>query len=262
MKLNRTLLTTIAVMGLVITEHSAHSALVYNTGDLFLAFRATGSTGATQDYVVDIGQYSQFTTTTNTFALSLGDIGQDLEDKYGSGWFSRSDLFWSITGTPYDGVTVTTPTLYVSRARTDVNTPATAWLGRSNSAQVSTASSFQALAGAFASVGTATGNSSVATFQNVGDSNSYASFTKPTLTTDFNVWNTIQGTSSAVQDLFQVNPVFNQAAVRQGSFQFDSDGNLYFTGASVPEPSTVALVGVASAVALYMTRRRRQTLAS
>lgn len=263
MKLKRMFIAM--TIGFAFTGQPA-KALVYTAGDLFLGFRATGSTGATQDYLVNIGQYTQFTTSTNTFTLNLGSLGADLSLVYGNDWYSRSDLFWSISGTPYDGALVETPTLYVTRQRSNVNTPATAWLGRSNSAQTTTASAFQALAGNYVTTGSATANSSVATFQNVGDPNSYASFIKPTLSTDFNVWNTIQGsfangTAGSVLDLFAVNPVFNQTSVRQGSFQLNNSGELSFTGAAVPEPSTVTLIGLGAAVGLYMVRKRRNTTA-
>src|SRR5262249_29863605 len=79
----------------------AQSTLNYTNGDIFIGFR---STDGTQNYIIDIGQASQFTSGTS-FTLSLGNVGADLAAVFGSNWLTRIDsgtgntaLLWSVFG--------------------------------------------------------------------------------------------------------------------------------------------------------------------
>jgi PEP-CTERM motif len=252
---------------------AANAALVYTNGDLFLGVRASSNLGATQDYLVDLGPASQFTTTA-AFTLSLNgsNLGADLVSLFGANWNTRLDVFWSVSGTNLPGDP--SNTLYATRARSDVLTPALAWNGRSNSAQGTTNSLFNQLAGQYAANGTATGNSSVATFQNTSDPNSYASFQpggvnssgisfkafSPSIEGSF-----ANGTSGSVIDLFRVIPdtvlpVGDLPGERLGSFKVDDNGALSFTGAVVPEPTSFMLLGSGSAL-LGLLRRRQPVVA-
>jgi len=264
------LLALLLLVLAVLLQVSAFAYPSYQTGDLLLGFRATGTPGVTQDFVVDIGPLQHYVNATGSFTVTgLGNIAADLLTVFGSSWNTRSDVFWGIVGTDYDGGTVTTPTLYVTRQRNAPGTPATPWKGRSVIAQTSTVTLFQQLTGEFKTEGGVAGgvgstNSPVAVIQNTVDAgkNAYASFTKPTLTTDFNVWNTIQGnfgngTAGTVLELFQVNPVLNQNAVSIGTFNLSDGGVLTFTpttstaiSGSAPTPTTGTATGISTTAAV------------
>src|SRR4051794_22885280 len=94
--------TRSALLGLflAILGVSEASAVTYQAGDLFLGFRATGAPGSTKDYLVNIGQASQFTAAAAPLTLSVGDLATDLNASslFDSNWKNRADVFWSISG--------------------------------------------------------------------------------------------------------------------------------------------------------------------
>ena len=92
-----TLLAAIAATGAFTS--STNAALVYNDGDLILAFRATGGTGGTTNVLLNIGSASVFRDATSQFTLSLGNLDADLDAIFGGGWNTRIDLNWSVSGT-------------------------------------------------------------------------------------------------------------------------------------------------------------------
>ncbi len=263
--MKRTLLTALIIASIGgLTGSTARAVLSYTAGDLFLGFRASGGTGATQDYLVNIGQLSQFSLQNGaSFSLSLGNIGADLTSLYGADWNTRSDVFWSVSGTDYDGGAVIVPTLYATKPRNfaDLGTPSTPWKGRSTSLQTSTASQFQALHIYYTQNGTATVNSAAATFQDASADNSYAFFTAQAL--DFDVWQTIEGSflngaSGTVLDYYKIDPVFNQNAARLGIFTINNAGTVTFT--AVPEPATLALLAMALVIFLRIAVQRRDAV--
>jgi hypothetical protein len=237
-------------LSLSILPLTAAAALPVNDGDLFLGFRASGGTGATLDYLVDIGSAANYTGAGSAFQVgSIGNIGADLTATFGSNWSTRADVFWSVSGTNLAADTVNT--LYATRSRTNVNTPATPWLRRSPSAQSAADSKFDALALRYQNLGVATGNSQVATIQNTTDTNSYASY-QPGGTTEnsagisFGAFNpsvegNFGGASGSVLDLFKVesSTTAGLPSVWIGSFTVSASGQLTFTPASVTT-STVA----------------------
>lgn len=253
MKLNvlfSTALLTLAGLAWPVT--SANAALAYSAGDLFLGFRGTGDAS---DYLVNIGNVSQFaslspggTVTVNTG----GSISDDLATAFTASWSARTDVFWSISGTTYDGTTDLVPTLYATRARSNASVQSTPWVGRSNSAQVGSVSQLQALAGKYVQDGTAAGTS-VATFQTASASNSYANLTAPA--SDFSIGGSIEGKPVSVLDFYRIDPVFSQPATYLGSFTLDGNGVATFTAAAVPEPSAWGLLG-AALLSLIIIRRR------
>jgi len=258
-----------AIAGILLTAHAAKAA--YTTGDLLLGFRATGNPGSTVDLLVDVGPVSQFTTTA-AFTLSLGGLGTDLTSLFSQtsptalDWFSRPDLYWSITGTDYDGGVQTIPRLFVTREETTPGTYSTPWKERSTIAQTSTVTLFQQLSGEFNNIGgiaagAAAPNTSNAVIQgNIGaGTNSYSSFTAPAL--DFSVWTTVEGSfkngpSGSVLDLYQLDPVANANGTRLGSFAINSAGTVNYTGtAAVPEPGSGVLTAAGLLLASFARRR-------
>lgn len=259
----------LALAGAAILSPSAH-ANTYTTGDLFLGFRLDGGT---TDYLVDIGSYTQFTTTAN-FTLSLGNIGADLTSLFGAGWNTNASIHWSISGTPYDGTN--SAILFATRERTNVNTVATLYKGKSNSTQSTTAGYLQTLAGGYNDVGegatsAASTNSSVAVSQTASATNSYNAFTSDSGAygnPDFKTWTSIEGTfkngtAGSVLDLQQINPTNNLSATFLGSFSLDDSGDLTYIGATaVPEPSTYVMTAVGGLAMLTLLRRRKTRFAA
>jgi len=106
---NRILALLIAIAGLPPLAHATTlpASVQYNADDLMMGFHAPGNgTGANTCYVVDIGQPDIYKNAApgSTIVVgnvrNLGNIGQDLADNYGAQWYTRSDLLWSISGTP------------------------------------------------------------------------------------------------------------------------------------------------------------------
>ena len=93
MKLTSRLATMFVASASLLAVSSAGAAS-YSAGDLLLGFRATGGTGQTTDYIINLG--SSTTIRDASIGTSLGDYGTDLTATYGSGWASRSDLFWGL----------------------------------------------------------------------------------------------------------------------------------------------------------------------
>src|SRR4051812_39247272 len=79
----------------------AQTPVTYTAGDLLLGFRASGGAGALQSYEVNLGQASIYRDASGAFTVSnLGNISADLVLLFGPNWFDRSDVFWSVSGTP------------------------------------------------------------------------------------------------------------------------------------------------------------------
>ncbi len=99
MRLLTTAVLALAGLGLTVKPASA-AAVSYSNDDLFLGFYASGGTGSSFDYLVNIGQASIYRDATGAFALNIGDIGADLSATYGSDWNTRSDLYWAFLAAP------------------------------------------------------------------------------------------------------------------------------------------------------------------
>ena len=148
-------------------------------GDLFLGVHATGGTGATQDYVVNIGPASQFLTGSAT--LTVKNINADLTLLYGGSWATRTDLFWGIVGSTGSFAPIgdePAKTLFATRARTGVGLPNLPWQRQSESSQGAATNKINSLASAFntsGSVGLTTANAVV---RLTTSTNSWASYQK------------------------------------------------------------------------------------
>ncbi|MGH8046230.1 MAG: PEP-CTERM sorting domain-containing protein [Chthoniobacterales bacterium] len=270
----KSLLNTTALLGaamLLLGGHSAKATLTYSAGDLFLGFRATDGQGANKDYLVNIGQASLYAPGGGSFNLNtvgVTGLAADLSANtlFGSEWNTlRSDdsvVTWAVFGTTYTGAgAFTSPVLFVTNQRdqSNISIQSTPWEQRSNGAQLTTVSKFQQVAGYYKDFGVATVNDARGTLQDATNASSYGKFTSTGL--DFAVWATIQGdfsngTSNSVLDLYRIDPGSSDS-VYQGSFRINDSGIVTYT-AAVPEPSSVALVGVvASLVAIIAYRRRK-----
>src|SRR5581483_3649709 len=107
MKIKKLTTTALAALaGLAFVAPSA-KALTYSDGDLLLGFRATGGSGSSTDYLIDLGAFTQFTlggtyySPGSAVTLSLSGIKTDLDNTYGSDWFTNAttNVLWGIAGT-------------------------------------------------------------------------------------------------------------------------------------------------------------------
>ena len=269
-------ITLTALATVVLTANAfAQATLNYNEGDLMMGFRATGGTGATQDYLVNIGPASSYTGG-GSFALSIGNTGADLTALYGSSWSTRTDVMWSISGTP--GNLTSTPsdparTLFASAPHGALGEPATPWNRQSGSAQGGTANKMGAMAIAFesteGSANMSTANSDFALIQTVSSVNSYASFmpggVNSNPTTAFSTFNPgIEGSlgspGGSSLDLFRMlSGSAGPPGTRTGTFSLNSLGAVTFV--PVPEPGSAFLTAAAAGLLLLKRSRRRPVTA-
>jgi hypothetical protein len=180
----QTKLRQLAAAALTLLGAQAHAALPYTDGDLILGFRAGSGQGGTTSYAVNIGSVSQFVSAAAKTVTIPGNIAADLETIYGSDWHTRSDVFWSISGTQFSaGNGFSNRTIFVSKAEATAGTQSTPWPRVTLSAQQPVALRVQAVgltgyaAGTTATTPgqTESTNSSVGLIQDNGAANSYAS---------------------------------------------------------------------------------------
>ena len=258
----RTSLLALAGSLVGIAHSSAAIVAAPSSGDVFLAFRASGGTGASTSYIIDLGQGSQFSTAVpgSTITLNpIGDIGADLVATYGANWNTRSDLFWGVFG----ATDTVNPTLYASHERTDVDTQSGAWPQLTQGARSSVKTEILSVTSGINGYqgSEATLNSAFATLQsNSGQASSY-NFQVTNGGTDFgsqSQWSSIEGdfgegVANTTLDLYRLRSSA-PAVGYLGSFGLDSGGELSFT--AVPEPS-LSLLGVVGTTLLVIGRRRR-----
>lgn len=257
----------------LVAPTKSEAALTYNDGDLFLGFRATGGTGSSVDYLVDLGSYSQFTNASTPFTLSLGSIGADLDAQYGS-WQNRADFLWSVSGVQKVANTYSANTMFVTNMHTTNLTlgvqDSTAWTRPGVSTAQSPALKMQNM-GSYFAMGSGqpsaveSTNSSFALIQPTGNSNSYRSFFPGGLNTtgssDFGLFNSANGiegnfgagAAGTVLDLYTVVPG-SGASQFTGTFSISNNATVTFT--PVPEPASFAAIGGGLAVLASIRRRR------
>jgi hypothetical protein len=257
----------------------------YNTGDLVLAFEDPGNAN---DYTVDLGSASFFLSLASTpgttnltaddpaYGGSLGNIGADLTNVFGSGWATNSvtlgnNVQWGVfgetgktvsgvTGVPVDtvfltlgettpGLGSTAPTEYSSSVQSGWNTP---FIGFT-----ATVSGSETANSDYASISSATAGDSWST-----NDPSYNAFTtgldieQPGSGTDI-------GPTNSELDLYELVPT-NKGGSGEGEllgdFTLNSSGDLSFTSAAVPEPSTYASAGLGAALLLLFRRKLQKVI--
>ena len=297
--MKRLLTTAVLVLAGIALSAPPAKALTYTDGDLILGFNASGGTGSTVTYVVDLGSYTQFTlggvfhtgslitfdashtVSVNGGSVSLNGIGADLLANFGDGstnssWNTRTDLFFGVAGTQnLTGGAVTRYTDFASKPETTDGTQTTSW-PTINLSTASGASSKIGSAGATWAAGSATANVTVGSVQSsssTGNPNNFAAY-QPNAnggangTQSFNTWNGgiegVVGTSNNVLDLYQLSP--STAGTYVGSFAVSSNGQLEFSSSAasfqaVPEPGSMALLSAGGiAVAAFLRRRKNKSV--
>ena len=229
----------------VVATALAESTTTYENGDLLLGFRASEGTGATQNYVVNIGPFTNVVGLTSTKSLvSDSSIAQDLASIFGPDWHSRADVYWSVSGTTGSFASIAgvpAKTLFV----THPDSVAEAWTRSSSTAQGITTTKMRSFAAGFKDR-TASANSPNAVIQEQTDVNSYGSFQKGgTLEgsgaagISFAYFNpTIEGTfengaANTSLDFVKLEPAslsdIDTSGVVLGKFRLSSNGTLTFT---------------------------------
>ena len=271
-------IAALAVLGAAALPHSARAQgpVTYTPGDLFLSFRASQGVGATQNYVVNLGQASKFGATGSSAVVAeAGNIATDLTTLYGANWKTRSAVFWSVSGTVGSFNSVGSDpakTLYATREQPVPGTLSTPWLRRSDSTQGITTSKMNALANAYAGK-TSTAANPKAIIQSASAANSYASFqpggtpenSGPAPGVSFAAFNpTIEGTfgsgtAGSVLDLVRLVPAagadIGTAGGIVGRFTLSDSGEISYT------PAGIGATSVSVALASYSVVETAGTVA-
>lgn len=266
----------LALAGSIAAAGSAHAA-TYSDGDLLLGFRATGGSGTLTDYVIDIGPVSLYKNTSGSFALNttagagsasgIGNIGLDLSSVFGANWATRSDLSWGIIGfTKSAAGGDTAYTEYASRATTP-GVSATPWPRNSGSTQSASYSAFLGMVTDY-KTWTNTANSPTGVIENHttdATGNYWASYMPTADTVAFNLFDSSfegnfgSGVSGTALDLFRM-PTGSGDGTKVGQFTMSSSGVVTFTSANVPEPTSLAMLGLGTCF-VGLVRRRRSVVA-
>ncbi len=269
MKIKTLAITALLAAGFALTSQTALATLSYSYGDIFIGFRKTG---ASEDYLVNIGNVSQFSKLDgSSFTVDLGgSIAADLVTAFGSNWATTSTLFWGAAGTTFDGAPTSLETLYFTKARTGTVTgitkQTTAPTTFPSSTQGGIATDLDALRIKYTTDGNATENSTKGTFQTAAQDNTWNYFTNSG--GDFGSYGgnvdgasfqsngtTRLGTATSVLDFYKLDPSLDStAATYLGKFTINDNAVITFT--SVPEPSTYGLVIGAGALLLIWRRKR------
>lgn len=210
----------LALAGISTIAPAAHAATATN-GDLILGVRASGGTGSSKNYVINLGPSSQFTGSVAT-TLNLGDVGADLTTTFGADWNTRSNVFWGVAGT--DGV-FPGATLFATRAELTPGTQSIPWQRGSNTAHSFADAKLQSMMNGFRGAG-ATGLVATNAVTQLGtDGNSWGSFQPDGLPyssnqgISFAIWNPsiegtfANGTAGSVLDLYSIAPGSGNSAL-------------------------------------------------
>jgi len=237
----------------------------YTAQDLLIGFRGSGNF----DYVVDIGNASQF-----GFGSGIHNINAYTGSQLGTVFGGLDNITFSVFGdvrttggaTPFN-------TLWVTKARTDINTQTSPWNRAGQSAQGTVggkidgiangalmySSTFPAGPGNTATAVTVTNNFNsspgVSYSLGVGGAGNFSG------TFPGNVENTtplgFAGSGTPIRsDLYQLNPGSGEGYY-MGYFQLNPKGSMLFS--AVPEPSSAALMAAGFGLLTLIQRKRRKT---
>ena len=217
-------------------------------GTSYSAF-ASGGTGVASNILVDLG--STFLTSSSPVVFNLGDLQTKLVATYGASWFSRGDLFFSVSGSNVSGDP--NNTVYVTVAN-----PGAAWDRQAQGTQSSVKLAINGIGGQYNTYTRTVGNP--ASVEQQSDPNSYGSYmpggANSPGTASYGVYNpTIEGTPAMTLSLIRLTPG-SGPGIDLGDFSLSSAGVLTWTPAAIPEPSTYVSLALGAGLLLLVVRRR------
>jgi hypothetical protein len=235
---------------------------VAQTADLFLGLyeynSGTGAVDGTQDYLLNLGLLSNYTITT-TSSFTISGATSSLATDIATAFPSTSEVVWGLISAPSgSSVYVTNPnstnwpsTLSFSTAYSDLGPVATTDSNEANNGAANTSGAIQSFSTVTGNNGTAWATEAVTGFNTFGDQNGVSG--DHSISTDLN-------------DTLSFDYLHHSAGLGAGSNSStnlgtwslnSSTGDLTFTGAAVPEPSTWASIVLGAAGLLTLGRRRR-----
>ena len=78
------------------TIDRAAAQMTFTPGDIILGFQASGGDGSSSTYVYNLGAGTGFRDGTTTGLIAT--IATDLNSTFGTGWYTRTDVYWGIAG--------------------------------------------------------------------------------------------------------------------------------------------------------------------
>ncbi len=260
-----------------------------NQGDLLLGFNEPG---VSSDYVVDLGPASYFLTlaatpgttditTADYSGAGLGNIANDLSTVFGTSWYANNatqgtNVQWGVVGTsgvnPVDSTVFGLPnaTLFFTVGESTPGPGSTGPQAFSSNAQNTDANEIEnQFEGAFTGLND-TSNSTVAAVEPTSSvTDNWGSFNPQShaFGSNDNIEQPTSGTyigpTNSQLDLYELLPTDHGGSAHGkelGSFTLTTTGQLDFTSAAVPEPSTYATVGIGAAFLLLFRRRTRKVI--
>ncbi len=277
--IHKSRLIALAVGSLLIPTVGAQAeAFNFSNGDLILAFQATSGTGSTQNLFFNLGSTTDIRDS-GGYIGSLGNLNTDLTTVFGADWFTRDDIWFGAFGNlnyqatsgigskaPVDGDP--SRTVYVSRATTGINN-SMAWTGYVSSGLGTASINFSGLEGNLTSL-TATASGAAILDQTANPvewNNSWTNW-NPTPGAAFGIFSggiqTSFGQSGSevyldIQRILATTTGANPTGpVGTGEWmttvKISSNGDISL----VPEPSSMALLGVAGLFALLRRRQKNK----
>lgn len=251
--------TLLALAGLTIASQSATAALTYTPGDILLGFRTP-----TKDYVIDLGNYSNFTTLQQN--VTVTNLNADLTTLLGTNWATNTTLSWGAVGYYTNSNASLT---FASKGESVLGTAEVGWDQASRTTTIANNTAISTFSlNAYSNLASNTANlTGIISTPDSATAAYWSNFVTGSYTGDngisFGVFNpTIEANASGgtaitntALDLFKMSVNSGGGAgAYQGTFTVAGNGDLVFN--AVPEPSTYAMLGVGAIAFLGMMRRR------
>lgn len=262
-------LTLLALSSLGLLAGTAQAAPLSSDGEVLIGFRATGGTGSSTNYVVDLGQVAGLTGLTEVTTLPLTGVSADLTTIYGASWHTRTDIYWgavAAVGNFADVGADAAKTLYATKAELTNGTVATAWPRKGDAAQTSVGSRISAVRSRY-NLSTPATNAATdtAVTMSTSDLNSWSSYQPGGSNSSgigFAHWNPqIDGNPGTYLDLFRLPLGADEPGTLVGRMVLNSNATITFIpaaalGLNVVQFSAATYSGSESAGTLAVTVTR------